>query len=77
MFSNLFADYSFNSHLYSFATTGLGKKIDKTFGSRDLANAYMYKLCDKYSLNIIKTYDDNHDKTYITDKGVRFYIQRV
>jgi hypothetical protein len=36
----------------------------------------MYKLCDKHGLQIEEVWNDNHDKTYICNKGVTFYIQR-
>lgn len=65
-----------NKHSYSFAVTGLKEK-SKVFSTRDLANEYMYRMCRKYGLNIVKKYEDNHDITYICDNGVRFYIQRV
>jgi hypothetical protein len=37
----------------------------------------MYKLCNKYNLNIEEVWNDNHDKTYLCNKGVTFYIQRA
>lgn len=47
------------------------------FSSRQAANEYMYDLCSKFGLHIVKIWDDNHDKTYICDNGVTFYIQRA
>ena len=37
----------------------------------------MYKIMAKYHLTLQKVFDDNHDKTYVCDNGVRFYIQRA
>lgn len=65
------------NHDYSFAVTGLGKIKSKTFSSRNDANKHMYKLCYKYGLKINEVWNDNHDKTYICNKGVKFYIQRA
>lgn len=66
-----------NTHAYSFATVGLKKHYDKMFSSRQAANEYMYDLCSKFGLHIVKIWDDHHDKTYICDNGVTFYIQRA
>jgi hypothetical protein len=44
--------FTFDSHNYSFAVVGLGKNQTKVFPSRDAANQYMYKLCDKHGLQI-------------------------
>jgi len=63
-------------HTYSFACTGM-KLGSKLFSSRQAANQYMYSICDKYGLKINEVWDDNHDKTYIADGNVRFYIQRA
>lgn len=69
--------YNTNEHNYSFAVVGLGKHLDAIFGSREAATEHMYSVCRKYGLHINKVYDDNHDKTYICDNGVTFYIQRA
>lgn len=69
-------DFYSQTHGYSFAASGLGKKVDRSFSSRNAANEYMYKLCKKYGLSIIETWDDHHDKTYVCTNGVKFYIQR-
>lgn len=63
-------------HRYSFASIGLGEK-DETFTTRPAAERHMYDLCDKHKLSIREVYDDKHDKTYICNKGVSFYIQRM
>lgn len=65
-----------HAHGYSLAVTGLRSKYNKTFSTREAANAYMYKLCDKFGLKVEEIWNDNHDKTYLCNKGVTFYIQR-
>lgn len=65
-----------SGHTYSFAATGLGVG-DMVFSSRQEANRHMYDLCDKFGLRVSKVYDDKHDKTYVCDNGVCFYIQRM
>ena len=65
-----------NGHYYTFAATGI-KVRERTFVSRELANNHMYKVMDKYGLHIEKVWNDNHDKTYLCNNGVRFYIQRA
>lgn len=65
-----------NSHRYSFAASGI-KVREKEFLTREAANKQMYKVMKKYGLRILNTYDDKHDKTYICDNNIRFYIQRV
>ena len=37
----------------------------------------MYRLCDKYGMAIVKVYDDKHDKTYFTNTGTEFHINRM
>lgn len=69
--------YEFLVRRYTLASTGLGKNVDKVYYSREEAKAKMYKLCAKYSLTIQEIYDDKHDKTYICNNGVRFYIHRM
>lgn len=77
MFDLLFySDISSTGHNYSFAATGIKVK-SKTFTSRDAANRHMYKIMNKYGLKHIETWNDNHDKTYICNEGVKFYIHRV
>lgn len=73
----MFIFENINSHNYSVAVIGLTKKHNKIFATRDAANKYMYKLCNKYGLKIEEVWNDNHDKTYLCNKGVTFYIQRA
>lgn len=75
-FNLLNSPFNYSEHSYSLAATGIKLK-EMTFNSRQEANSKMYNLCEKYGLKIVKTYDDKHDKTYICDNGVRFYIQRI
>ena len=63
-------------HQYSFASTGI-KTRSKVFPTREAANKYMYKLCNKNGLQILETWNDHHDKTYCCSNGIKFYIQRV
>jgi predicted phosphoadenosine phosphosulfate sulfurtransferase len=68
---------STNLHSYSFAVVGLNKKYNKTFPTRQAANKLMYELIAKYDLKLEEVWNDKHDKTYICNKGVSFYIQRA
>ncbi len=65
-----------SSHNYILEVTGLKMK-SKVFSTREEANQMMYKIMAKYHLTIQKVFDDHHDKTYVCDNGVRFYIQRA
>lgn len=80
MFDTLYAVFSGynanNVHRYSFAATGLRMK-SKEFDSRDEAKEQMYKVLSKNHLTILKIYDDKHDKTYVCNNGVKFYINRM
>ena len=71
-------DLMYNSleHRYSFAASGLKMK-DKIYCSRQEANEEMYRIIKKYNLRVLKVYEDNHDKTYVCDNGVVFYIHRA
>lgn len=72
------AEYLFQSkHDYSFEVIGLKKVHGRIFRSREAANDYMHILCRKYGLQIVKVWEDNHDKTYICQNGVQFFIQRT
>lgn len=64
-------------HTYSFVTTGFKWNKDKLFSSRQAANDYMYHICKRKGCRIVKVYDDKHSKTYFTDVGAQFYIQRM
>lgn len=68
-------DLNFNN--YSLAVVGLNSKYNRGFVTRDAANNYMYKLCQKFGLKIEEIYNDKHDKTYRCNQGVTFYIQRA
>lgn len=73
----MFLFEGFNQHNYSFAVVGLGKQRAKVFPTRESANEHMRNMCAKYGLTIEEVWNDNHDKTYICNKGVTFYIQRA
>lgn len=64
-------------HIYSLATIGFKWNKNKLFSSRQAANDYMYYICKRKGYKIVKIYDDKHNKTYFTDVGVQFYIQRM
>ena len=74
---NLFGFTPSFGHQYSLASTGLKKNIDKVYSSRNEAKSKMYSLCNKYGLQVVEVYDDKHEKTYICNSGVRFYIHRM
>ena len=63
-------------HRYSLAATGVKFK-DQEFTSRQVAEKAMYKFIDKHYLKVNQIYNDKHDKTYICDNGIRFYISRI
>ena len=65
-----------NTHRYSLAATGI-KFPSYELYSREAANQIMYNYVDKHNLHIVQVYDDKHDKTYICDNGIRFYINRI
>ena len=50
---------------------------EKRFGSREAANQAMYKYMAKHHITLKEIYDDKHNKTYVCDNGIRFYIQRL
>lgn len=64
-------------HRYSFACEGLNHVRSREFPTREAANDLMYALCSKHGLNIVKVWDDHHDKTYCCDNGVKFFISRM
>ena len=66
-----------NEHTYSLAVIGLSKNYDRLFSSRQAANDYMYSICQKKGIQIKTVWDDHHDKTYICDNGITYYIQRA
>ena len=63
-------------HVYTLAATGI-KFPAMEFDSREEAKSVMYRFIDKHGLRVDHVYDDKHFKTYVTDTGVRFYINRV
>lgn len=67
----------FPRHRYSVASSNSSIKT-RYFNTREDANNYMYKLCNKLGYIITDTWVDNHDITYVC-KGnkVKFYIQRA
>lgn len=68
-------DYYF-SNTYILNATGI-KMHEKKFSSREAANQAMYKYMAKHNITLKEIYDDKHNKTYVCDNGVRFYIQRL
>ena len=74
---NTLFNHPAEQHLYTVASIGLNKNVDKAFSSREVAKDYMYNYCNKHSIVIRKIYDDKHYKTYICDNGVRFFINRA
>ena len=74
---NLFGLVPNFGHRYTLASTGLERNIDKIYCSRNEATSKMYSLCNKYGLRVVEVYDDKHEKTYICNNGVRFYIHRM
>lgn len=63
-------------HKYTLCAVGI-KYRGKEFSTRQEANDEMYKLISKNHLHIEEIWDDNHDKTYLCNNNVNFYIQRV
>ena len=53
------------------------KCFEKIYFNRHTAEKDMYRLMNKYSTHTVKMYDDKHDKTYICDNGIKFYITRL
>ena len=68
-------DYYF-SNTYVLNATGI-KMREKRFGSREAANQAMYQYMAKHHITLKEIYDDKHNKTYVCDNGIRFYIQRL
>lgn len=69
--------FTTSKHMYTLATTGMKKNIEQSFITRREANIYMHKIADKYSLTLIKVYDDNHFKTYCYNDGIKIHINRL
>ena len=64
-------------HTYSLCSFNAPKNVDKQFSTRETAMSEMYKICNKYGMIITKIYDDKHDKTYFTNTGAEFHINRM
>lgn len=69
------APMAFGGHRYVLAATGTPMS-PMTFGSRQCAEQAMYGIIGRRGLHIGEVYDDRHDKTYVCEGGVRFYITR-
>ena len=69
------APMAFGGHRYVLAATGT-RMSPMEFGSRQCAEQAMYGIIGRKGLRIGKVYDDKHDKTYVCNGGVRFYITR-
>ena len=66
-----------DKHSYTFCYINGRKQINRVYNSREIAKSKMYEICDKERLAIVKVWNDNHDKTYFTDNGAEFHINRV
>lgn len=71
-------DASVFKHHYNFVMTDKNGRIirDKVFSNRNAAMDEMYSQMNNRRLSLRKTWDDHHDKTYITNEGVIFHINR-
>ena len=65
------------NHIYSLCSYGGSIKVNETYPTRHEAESAMYKLCNRNGLAIDKVYNDKHDKTYFTNKGTEFHINRL
>ena len=65
-------------HFYSLTVVGAGKtkESENLYFSRQDAEKNMFKLLRKFNINIVKEYEDKHDRTYVCNNNVCFYIQR-
>lgn len=64
-------------HTYSLCLLRGPRKLEETFSTREGATSRMYQICNKYGMQIVKVYDDKHDKTYFTNTGAEFHINRM
>ena len=65
---------------HAYVLEGVGvhdKSFEKTYFNRDSAEKEMYRLMDKYATKAVEVFEDNHDKTYVCDNGMTFYISRL
>lgn len=64
-------------HSYSLCSLNAPKNVDKIFSTRESATSEMYRLCNKYRMQVVKVYDDKHYKSYFTNTGAEFHINRM
>lgn len=64
-------------HTYTLCSYKTPKRVDKVFTTRESAMAEMYRICNSDGMQIVKVYDDKHDKTYFTNTGAEFHINRM
>lgn len=64
-------------HTYTLCSYKTPKRVDKVFTTRENAMAEMYRICNSNGMQIVKVYDDKHDKTYFTNTGAEFHINRM
>ena len=69
--------YGETKHTYSLCLLHGPRKLEETFSTRENATARMYQVCNKYGMQITKIYDDKHDKSYFTNTGAEFHINRL
>lgn len=69
--------YGESKHAYSLCLVHGPKKLEETYSNRQSATSRMYEICDKYGMQIVKVYNDKHDKSYFTDTGAEFHINRM
>ena len=68
--------FDFLIHTYTFNATGIEVR-GRRCATREAATQAMYKYMGKQHITLGKIYDDKHNKTYVCDHGIRFYIQRL
>lgn len=64
-------------HTYTLCSYKTPKRVDKVFTTRESAMTEMYRICNSDGMQIVKVYDDKHDKTYFTNTGAEFHINRM
>lgn len=70
-------NWGFGEHSYSLCYINGSKQINGTYSSRESATKKMHEICDRKNMHIVKVWDDKHDKTYFTNTGAEFHINRV
>ena len=76
----IFQDFSVKeeNHIYSlYLAKSKDLKVYKLFSTRRDAELAMEDICKKNNLHIINMFDEKHYKTYITDQGSEFHINRI